>query len=177
MGITSLLEGDLPRELSLAPLETARYGVGIARLDISPDAAAVPGQILDAFERSEARILVLRYPAQYADWFAQLVRPPLRVLHADTLVYYRQDLERVDPRAALPRGVITGGDALTEREVGSLVRTVFAGYGNHYRANPELDADRSIDGYVEWTVNHVGVDSKALWVLAEHAGGDPIGFA
>ncbi|MDQ1519344.1 MAG: hypothetical protein QOI55_417, partial [Actinomycetota bacterium] len=88
-----------------------------------------------------------------------------------------QDLQQVDPRAALRRGVITGGDALAEREIGSLVRTVFAGYGNHYRANPDLDADRSIDGYVEWTVNHVGDGSKALWVLAEHAGGDPIGFA
>lgn len=136
-----------------SPLETARFGLDVDRA-VAPDARASPDEdVCRVVARSQADVVVLRYPADRVALPAALVLTGRVVVPADVLVYWRLP---VDLTASAVPGLSTTVEAdLPPAEVADLVGDVFAGYTNHYAANPLLGAAAALEGYVEWATSSV----------------------
>lgn len=159
--------------LRASPLETDRFGVGVDRLTVPRGSSTEAGEILELIGSSTADVVVMRYPADRVELFARLVAGGRRtVLLADTLVYWRLAVgagARPEPDPELdvaPRDL----DPATVRE---LVADMFAGYSNHYRANPLFDVARAPAGYQEWALRSATTAPPV--VVSRH--GAPIALA
>lgn len=127
-------------------VESARFGFSVARV-VSPvgDIASSSSDVTDQVERLGAEVHVVRYPADRVTWFAQLAERHLQILQADTLLYWRLD---VDP-------VIHGGRTeaidVDAHKAESFVASAFADYPTHYAANPRFAPELFLAGYQEWS--------------------------
>ncbi len=145
------LFGDSAPVLAPSAVESARFGLDVERL-LVPDASTIAtDEIVGLVAPSAADVVVLRYPASRIDVFGALLRTGRHVLFADQLAYWRLPTgtgRTPSPRADLTvDGVGTGDvDALVD----DLVADIFAGYGNHYLADPVFDPGLALAGYQEW---------------------------
>ncbi|MDP3891505.1 GNAT family N-acetyltransferase [Nocardioides sp.] len=163
MSWATLFSGETP-EMTDSPLETERFGLSVARATVpfGADRGTALGLVRSMLGGSPADLVVLRYPAAYADWFARLLTTGRDLLAADTLVYWRLDLS--GPPATAPAEPETEGlgveldPALERAEVTVLVDDIFGDYTNHYRANPLLDPDVVREGYRDWAARSVVED-------------------
>jgi GNAT superfamily N-acetyltransferase len=139
-------------ELVAAPsaYESKRFGVSVDRMTVSAAAGTPLREVLTAVERSEADVVVLRYPAREVGWFAALAVGERTALLADSLVYWSLPARkgrRPAPLAGFTAGVETG---IEDDLVDDLVGDIFGDYGNHYCANPLFDRGLALAGYQEW---------------------------
>lgn len=153
----------LPDRLDPSVLDSDRFGLRIGRLELGAVGDAEPEAVVALFLRSGLDLLVLRYPVAHADWFARLLSPDVDVLHTDTLVYYRKAIEHVTP----PPFAVTRGTAADAALVRDLVLEGFADYQSHYRADPLLDEDAALAGYVAWATSFLDGDGRTLMVLRD----------
>ncbi|MEU9830622.1 GNAT family N-acetyltransferase [Streptosporangium sp. NPDC048047] len=133
-----------------SPLESARFGLSFERVTVSAASDAPLSAVLTAVRRSEADIVVLRYPARHVEWFAALTALGRTAVLADSLVYWRLDAGKgrgPEPSPGLWAAGVT--DPAVVREA---VSAVFGSYGNHYLANPLLDAGAALEGYRDWAL-------------------------
>jgi GNAT superfamily N-acetyltransferase len=139
-------------ELVAAPsaYESKRFGVSVDRMTVSAAAGTPLREVLTAVERSEADVVVLRYPAREIGWFAALAVGERTALLADSLVYWSLPARkgrRPAPLAGFTAGLET---AIEDDLVDDLVGDIFGDYGNHYCANPLFDRGLALAGYQEW---------------------------
>jgi GNAT superfamily N-acetyltransferase len=130
--------------------ESERFGVSVDRVTVSASAGTPLPEMLAAVARSDAEVVVLRYPAREVHWFAALARTDRTVLLADTLVYWSLSAgkgRRPGPLAGFTAGVEHQVD---DHVVDDLVGDIFGDYGNHYCANPLFDRSLALAGYQEW---------------------------
>jgi len=155
--------------VSPSPLETDRFGVSMARVVVGLD--AVWDQRLEAaFTAAIARdedVLVVRWASGLAECGAALAAAGRDVVPADTLVYWEVAADRL---AVVGRDL---ADDLRVRratidpdDLDRLVARVFDGYVNHYTANPLLEPDLALEGYVDWVRRTAQADPDSLGVLA-----------
>ncbi len=163
-----------------SPLESTRFGLRIGRCTLA--GAVDVGALAAASDGFD--VVVLRYPADALDVpFALASVPGHRTVPADHLcVWEWRGTE--PPVVELPPGwTVARSSALVEAaddvddvdgvdvvEIVDVVRDSFAGYPNHYRANPLLDRDAALDGYCEWAGMLVEGDHDAATVLRDPAG-------
>lgn len=181
------LQGDAV-SFAESPLESARFGVGVARLtigwDIRPDgqgsvrsAAADVTQIL---QRAHEDVVVVRYPAAALELAAAIARSGREVLPAGTLTYWSVRVDDVRPHVDVP-GLdvlaLSAFESSAERTalVEDLVADAFSGYGNHYAADPLLRPEAALEGYQEWATRTVTDRPHDALVLRLE--GRPIGLA
>jgi GNAT superfamily N-acetyltransferase len=139
-------------ELSCRPsaYETKRFGVSVDRVTVSASAGATLAEVQAAVERSEADVVVVRYPAREVGWFAALALGFRTALLADSLVYW--SLPAGKGRRPAPLAGFTAGldKQIDDDLVDDLVGDIFGDYGNHYCANPLFDRSAALAGYQEW---------------------------
>lgn len=169
--------------------ESARFGLDIARLTIGenvPDLGAAVDTAQATLLRSAADIVVVRYPSEAMCVPASLQLPGHDVLAAGALMYWESHVspdDAMNGAREVPRLVVrpasdsprSGQRDSTRDVVTSIVTDSFANYGNHYSANPLLDQQAALDGYVEWALQSLSrpaADVQVLWV--EEA---PVGLA
>lgn len=133
-----------------SPLESARFGRTVARITVSAESTTPLRDVRAAVAESAADVVVLRYPAAYVGWFAELTTLGRTAVLADSLVYWR--LRAGEGRAPRPTADLTVGGGADPAEVRALVRDVFAAYGNHYLADPLFDPAAALAGYEEWAL-------------------------
>lgn len=143
-----------------SPAEGDRFGCRIARLTVGRD--AMPGRVLEddlrrRLDGSDADLLICRWPGERTGLNAVALGSGRVILPADMLVYWEVAAARlaaIDTVAA--EGLRTVVPAEAEAAVSDLLEEVitdsFRGYGNHYAANPRLDDDLALLGYVEWAL-------------------------
>jgi GNAT superfamily N-acetyltransferase len=144
-------------------VESSRFGLRIGRIDASDAAlASVERTLRD--ERLD--VLIVRAPAEEVHVPARLAAlDGFRAIPADTLMYWeRRDLSRDEAGAAA--SVTNETDPARIEE---LVRSVFAGYHNHYSANPLLSSEHSLDGYCEWATSLVGSGGATCSLIESEA--------
>lgn len=139
-----------------SPLESARFGRAIERLTVAAGAVVPFAAVREAVERSEADIVILRYPAEHVDWFAGLTTLGRTAVLADSLVYWR--LRAGEGRRPGPADGLYADGAPSTEEVRAFVRRTFAAYGNHYLANPLFDPADAAEGYEEWALGSAARD-------------------
>lgn len=164
--------------LSDSPYETNRFGRTFARVVVGHDAdESVADELAELIAGSDADIIVVRYPAALARLGAVLARSGRGVLPADTLVYWEVPAAGGD-EVADPHLTTSVDDTLSEATAAVLRQVVeasFAGYGNHYTANPDLAPELALAGYLEWAERAYATDPRNV-VLLRH-GAEVIGAA
>lgn len=157
----------LPTQLERDRRETMRFGYDMGRLELATTDGVDPVELRDLFLESALDILVVRVPAEAADWNARLRHPALGVLACDALFYFRKDLLE---SPAAPRE--DGWRLATERDAsrfGVAVAKTFDTYRSHYAANPLIDPVATREGYVEWALGylHAPPPQMCAWVCED----------
>ncbi|GIH89508.1 GNAT family N-acetyltransferase [Planobispora siamensis] len=157
-------------EIRQSPLESARFGRPVERLTVPAGERPGFSRVREALLESAADVVVLRYPAEYVDWFAMLSLPGRIPLFAGSLTYWNLAAGRGrGPQAE--EGLWTA-ELDDPAAVSALVAEIFAEYGNHYAANPLFDDSRALAGYQEWAgASAAGGRCLALW--GRGPGGEP----
>ena len=164
--------------ISNSQIESDRFGMTVARLNISTKHDTSDQQVVEICQNSESNLLILRYPTsrvRLAQKLAEIKR--LVVYQADTLVYFAKDIAssntKIEPSHDWQFREAQSSD---NADLVQLSKIIFEGYPSHYRANELLNSDAIRDGYAQWA--QVGLqDSKKLTVLVESRGAKVVGFA
>lgn len=145
-----------------APLESARFGCSVERLTVQADPPASFPMVRDAVLGSAGDVIVLRYPARHVDWFAKLTALGRTAIYADSLAYWRlRTGEGSAPESSPDLRTTRIGDPAAVR---ALVSGIFAGYRNHYLANPLFGAPDALAGYQEWALTSAAArNCLVLW--------------
>jgi acyl dehydratase len=153
--------------LQPSELDSRRFRLSVVRGNVADcDARTLAGAVM----ASRADVAIVRTPAGVPGPVQRLARWCLPVLHADTLVYYRCDLERHVPAPLRnPDLAFSRAGRADLAEVRALIAGTFSGYASHYHANPLFDRQDILDGYREWAEGHVDDSAATLW-LARRAG-------
>jgi GNAT superfamily N-acetyltransferase len=102
------------------------------------------------------------------------------IIPADTLTYWEIPAGVLsENQQALPTGfrcdpATTHGQDATAAVI-EIVRDSFRSYGNHYLANPALDPDLALAGYVEWALGSLEREPDNVLILTD--GRRPVGLA
>ncbi|MFC0436881.1 GNAT family N-acetyltransferase [Kutzneria buriramensis] len=153
-----------------SPLDGERFGVGVTRVTVSATSTAGLEEVLAVARDSTADVVVLRYPAGNVTWFAGLRAVPGRAaIFADTLTYWR--LRVGGGRRPAPSEEIAVVAEPDPDMVADLMATGFAGYANHYAANPLFDPALSAVAYPDWACR----SAKSGHAIAVHDGRGPLG--
>jgi ribosomal protein S18 acetylase RimI-like enzyme len=150
-------------DLRPSQVDSARFGLRIGRVTLEDDDTTTAARLPAAFVASDLDVLVVRYPAAAVGHCARLLHPDVEVIHADTLLYFGGEADVVGTEGS---PLALADDATVDAHLADAVRSIFAGYRNHYAANPRVDASRVAEGYVEWAEGHRGTPSEHVTALA-----------
>lgn len=160
---------------TLAPstLDSERFGLRVFRGTISKvEPKALASEILTA----ACDVAIIRVPSSASARMATLARWSLPVLHADTLVYYRCDLSRYQPKPLRNTDIeFSVASAADMAELRLMIADTFRNYQSHYHANPMFPCDKILAGYQQWAENHVAGEDRTLWTARR--GGRLVAFA
>jgi RimJ/RimL family protein N-acetyltransferase len=161
--------------LGPSPADSRRFGLEVHRATVGPGVLD-PAALRAALDSSPADVVVLRYDVARQEVPAVLATTSRAVLPAGALTYWEKAVgDDVPPSVT---AVTEAGDldrATAERAVRAVVRASFAGYGNHYTADPLLDRDAALAGYEEWALASLDRDAHA--VLVQVVDDQPVGVA
>lgn len=149
----------------LNDLETRRFGVVCARLDMSDRLPDIDSTNRAAKEAGVS-MLTARVPAEDLESVRALEADGYRLM--DTLVYYGRVLDSLPKALPLAEGVtLRPGMPEDVDAVGSLAQAAFSGYLGHYHADPRLDDSAATEAYVEWAVTSLArVGNKGEFLVA-----------
>ena len=159
-------------------IESDRFGLTVARLNISIEEDASDQQVIEICQNSYSQLLILRYPTTRVKLAQKLSEIKERVVYqADTLVYFARDIGSLDEKVARSQDwLFREARSSDSAELSQLSKVIFEEYPNHYRANDSLSSDAIRDGYAQWA--QVGLeDLKKLTVFVENVDAKVIGFA
>lgn len=164
-------------------VESDRFGLTIGRVVVGdecpePQASQALGTVL---EQSPEELLVVRWPTRLVALGAVAAASSRAIIPADVLTYWEVPVSDLQPEpAALARDdlrvdVPSEADDASRAALESVVRDSFTGYGNHYTANPRLDRDLALTGYLDWARRALDENPRDV-VLLQHRD-EPIGVA
>lgn len=178
-----------------SPAETDRFGLTIGRVVVGESdprattALTAPGQdpgaeLIRVLREAPEDLLVVRWPARRVLLGAAAARADRVIVPAGALTYWGVRADRpADPAPSTAAGIsVTAVADLDDAErdaargvVTAVVEATFTGYGNHYTANPLLDPERALAGYVDWALRSLDGGGRDVLVLG--SGGEPVGVA
>lgn len=149
-----------------SPSEGRRFGLKAGRIEVDDfDGEALQAAVL----AGGWDWLVLRLPCGRERGIERLRLLGLEPQQTDTLMTWSIALADVVQPMPSDLAIDLAGpeDAAA---IASLVQQVFRRYPNHYTANPLLDPQRALDGYVEWALSHIGHTQRLCWVVRSDEG-------
>jgi len=159
-------------------IESDRFGLTVARLNISIRHDASDQQVVEKSRNSKAQLLILRYSTARVKLAQKLAEIQGWVVYqADTLVYFARDIDSLNAEVIQNAGwLFREAQTSDSAELSQLSKIIFEDYPNHYLANSRLRPEDIRDGYVEWA--QVGLlDQKTLTVVVEDRSAKKVGFA
>ena len=159
-------------------VESNRFGIKIDRMNIPQRSEVTDQQVADLCRLSDADLIVLRFPKERCDLPGLIsVIEHRDAFLADELVYYSRPI--IVPEDLLNVSSEYECEVADEKHRGAIedfAQVVFTNYRSHYRANPKLNRDSILKGYIEWAVS--GLDcSKKTTSLVLDASKRIVGFA
>jgi hypothetical protein len=133
------------------------------------------------FDTAPEELLIVRWPTRMVTLGAAAAASQRAIIPADVLMYWEVPASQLQPdpvaltERSLRTAVPTGADPATRRALKHVVRDSFRDYGNHYTANPRLDRELALAGYVDWATRSLAEDPEDV-VLLMH-GDEPVGVA
>jgi len=159
-------------------IESDRFGLTVARLNISIRHDASDQQVVETSRNSKAQLLILRYSTARVKLAQKLAEIQGCVVYqADTLVYFARDIDSLNAEVIQNAGwLFREAQTSDSAELSQLSKIIFEEYPNHYRANDSLSSDAIRDGYAQWAQGGLN-DAAKLTVIIEDKEAKQIGFA
>ncbi len=152
--------------LAYSPLDSERFGLNVFRGKfVEFESKAIAKSIFEA----NCDLAIVRIPST-AGGIQGISRWSLPYIHADTLVYYRCDLQgHVVPPLRNPELSFRKASVEDMDSLKVLINDTFRNYKSHYHSNPLLQAESILAGYQQWAEGHALHAGRTLWV-AERVG-------
>ncbi|GAA6527573.1 GNAT family N-acetyltransferase [Intrasporangium sp. DVR] len=162
--------------------ESRRFGLSVARVTVGWGAHGVGQDLTQALRDASEDLLIVRWPSHDLSLGAAAARSGRAVIPADTLMYWEASVGRVQDAVAsaerpehLASVSAADYDGDPRAAVVEVVEDSFSSYGNHYLANPALDAGLALQGYVEWATSALTRNPEDVIILTHE--GDAVGIA
>lgn len=162
-------------------VESRRFSIPIGRVTVGYDAHSddVEPQLSAVLAEAGETLLIVRYPATQARLGATIARSGWLVLPADVLTYWEVRADSLAELQAYTDSALRVAPSEASEDAALILETVvcdsFHGYGNHYTADPALDPELALAGYVEWALKAFAADPQnALLLLHDDT---PVGAA
>lgn len=175
------LRGDGVR-FSPSPLESRRFGLGIGRVIVggdTTDAATAGAELTRILQAATEEVLIVRWPSPFVGLGAAAVASGRGIIPADVLTYWEVPPEGLSAGPVHDPGLeilhARQADAATREVVADIVTSSFRDYANHYAANPLLDRELALAGYVEWAESCLTDAGTDVLLLARDT--EPLGLA
>lgn len=155
-------------------VESRRFGLAVYRGTFAEDFSVK--EILAQVFRDQIDVAILRVPSVSVGETTAFAQRGIPTINGGTLVYYGADLENRDPTPV--RNFDLKFEPLSGDNVGvldDLVLRIFAGYTNHYSANPLL-AHGLMPGYREWARSFTDFGDVGRFGWMVNRGGQYLGF-
>lgn len=161
--------------LFISEIETRRFGIRVARSRINQPTPTAEA-IVDEARALEAAVSILRFESSERALPASLGELGTRFVHADTLVYFACDLDRLPPSRAAHM-VIRNAVPEDETALARIATEGFRGYTSHYGASACFDTAKVEAGYVDWALGHLrgSAPEDDTWLVDQD--GEAVGFA
>lgn len=162
-------------------VESRRFGIRIGRVVVGYDATpsgAIEAQLHTVVAGAKDDLLVVRYPAAYTKLGAVLADCGRRVIPADVLTYWEiqaEQLAQETPADSTLEVHAGSSDRASRAALETVLLDSFRGYGNHYTANPALDPELALAGYLEWAMGAFERNPDDVLLLIHD--GVPVGAA
>ena len=176
--ISDFTQASSELRIDVSQIESDRFGMAVARLNVSTRNDASDKQIVEICQNSESNLLILRYPTSRVKLAQKLALiKGMVVYQADTLVYFAKEIGSSNTKIEPIRDwQFREAQSSDNSDLVQLSRIIFEEYPSHYRANELLSSVAIRDGYAQWA--QVGLqDSKKLTVLVESPEAKVVGFA
>lgn len=138
---------------SASAVESERFGLPVVRVSLGADwhpvdAARPAGEVLEALDDLAWQVAIVRFASARRELVRDLAGRGFTLVPGDTLLYWRQSLDRHDAAdTSTDVRTVTSADlALVDR----IVERSFDGYTNHYSANPLMAPGDVVAGYRAW---------------------------
>lgn len=178
------LGGDAVR-LMPSEVESDRFGLSVARVVVGADAVADPelagavrARLTEVVRAADEDLLIIRWPAAEVLLGAAVAASGREIIPADVLTYWEVPARQlVAPGEAgeLSARPLAAADSAARAALRQVVADSFAGYGNHYTANPLLDPELALAGYLDWAERSLIANPADVVLLT--AGEQPVGIA
>lgn len=137
--------------IEFSKLESQRFDKNIHRATLDKiDIKRIKRVIL----KNEIDILILRLPSRSIEKHYKLKNMGFDVLHADTLVYYENNLIKNEPGKLKNDIVFQEVNSENLEILEKIIPIIFENYSNHYFSNPLFNSNDIRDGYVEWASSY-----------------------
>jgi hypothetical protein len=150
-----------------SPVESAAFGIRVGRLNYGIGAAWSRIDVVSELRTADFDLVIVRFPAGRFDVPLAIQEAGLIGLPADTLLYYRGQVPTEAPATAVGLRQLSENDS---ELVADLVGDVFAGYENHYSANPQTRAFSATSAYQDWSHAALGNPSQHVFAATNSVG-------
>lgn len=166
------LQGDTISHV-VSGLESDRFGLTIGRVVVGDQASeeTASRDLTATLDSAAEELLIVRWPTRMTTLGAAAAASQRAIIPADVLMYWEVPADglRPDQVALTERGlrtsVPTAADPVSLAALEHVVRDSFRDYGNHYTANPRLDRELALTGYLDWATRSLVDDPQDVVLL------------
>lgn len=159
--------------INFSTVESSRFLMNVHRGNLQDFKAS---EIKNYIITNNVDVLILRLPSSSIANHSNLHNTGFDVIHADSLVYYKSNLEATEINPLKNKLNFVHIDHLNSTKLNEIIPIIFNNYQNHYFSNPFLNKEKIIEGYIEWAKNYSGMEKgKISWLV--YAENEIAGFA
>lgn len=110
-------------------------------------------------------ILILRLPSFTISTHAKLNSLGFDIIHADSLVYYKANLETIKINFLKNNLNFIQIDNTNINILDDIIPIIFDNYQNHYFSNPFINKKKILEGYIEWAKSYSNNEKGISWLV------------
>jgi ribosomal protein S18 acetylase RimI-like enzyme len=154
-----------------SPSESARFGYSTDRITVSSRETtssvllSLARRVSEALEESNARIVILRYPAEMIALLKDVGVAGRSVYPGGSLAYWSAPLQVTQHTDGSAFEVSGAQRQSYGKSISDVLSDSFAGYVNHYAANPLLAEGVVVEGYDEWARSSMANPENRVFVV------------
>jgi GNAT superfamily N-acetyltransferase len=149
MGVNAPADGDAI-DVVYSFVESERFGLNIGRCSIPVGSNCLDDEVVLKVVNSAFDLVILRYPSARIRLNHLIAAQSKNSFQADTLLYLSREIDQDGFDQSAGAAGVRPARAHDEEAIRNVALKAFNSYGSHYSANPRIDKDSVLDGYVDW---------------------------
>ncbi len=149
MGVNAPATGDAI-DVVHSQVESERFGLTVGRCSIPVGSNCSDDEVVLKVVNSAFDLVILRYPSVRTSLNHLIAAHSKNSFQADTLLYFSRDIDQDAFGQSAAAIGIRPARANDEEAIRNVALKAFNSYGSHYSANPRINKNSVLDGYVDW---------------------------